>query len=681
MTNPGINRSMSINSPVPLGDASTSLNTVTSVTPLALNRTNNATAAMRWFVQDTEYDPCRATFQPLVNGENAFRRVYDAILNANHSVDIICWGFQPSMYFRRDGTGMKIGELLEHLGKTKNVKIRLLCWEDPTHSSELNENNMPGNSVVTGIKQSLSDSTYAKYPTMLAKDYQTDDERNFDAEWYWRANLNNVTLPGLLGPINLATSVYYRKQAIKNLEFATRGFNPLNRAEIAWYTFWHGKDKKRDLQTKAKNSLTIGLTEPTHHQKMVLVDYEDPENAVGFVMGHNMLDQYWDTSAHSYKPKTPSTGRSGPSPWQDMSSFVTGPALQYLNENFCEAWDDATGQSLTKARESLKKRLKLKGGITPLMTQVLRTQSQKGKRDIEKLYLRAANNATQYIFIQNQYFRWVPLADKIKEAAAKQVKAGRNSGKDGSLYLFVITNSTDAAMAFGTVNTYRMLDALGQAKGMPAVATLEQEDARQVDLRKQLVDVGYRQQNANSELIGAMQVQGAVDSPATEQQVANARQKVAQLQQERAHIQSQMKSEPQPVMNRDYPGLKVQICTLVAPDSPPGNWVDVYVHAKVMTVDDAFTTLGSANINSRSMEGDSELNICHADGDTTRALRKELWDLHTAGKGAQDSPAAAFDSWSDIVNKNTDQHQSGNKAPYASLVGFMRTSNKRTYVD
>jgi hypothetical protein len=29
----------------------------------------------------------------------------------------------------------------------------------------------------------------------------------------------------------------------------------------------------------------------------VLVDYELPESAVGFVMGHN--DEYWDTDKHS----------------------------------------------------------------------------------------------------------------------------------------------------------------------------------------------------------------------------------------------------------------------------------------------------------------------------------------------------------------------------------------------
>ncbi|POD73689.1 hypothetical protein BKM17_19770 [Pseudomonas syringae group genomosp. 3] len=36
----------------------------------------------------------------------------------------------------------------------------------------------------------------------------------------------------------------------------------------------------------------------SHHQKSVLVDYELP-SAVGFVMGHNSLDEYWDTDDHS----------------------------------------------------------------------------------------------------------------------------------------------------------------------------------------------------------------------------------------------------------------------------------------------------------------------------------------------------------------------------------------------
>jgi len=61
--------------------------TLTITTPLALNRTRSATLTAPWFVQKTEYNPAQATFQPLVNGEEAFGAVFDAIMAAKHSVD------------------------------------------------------------------------------------------------------------------------------------------------------------------------------------------------------------------------------------------------------------------------------------------------------------------------------------------------------------------------------------------------------------------------------------------------------------------------------------------------------------------------------------------------------------------------------------------------------------------
>ncbi|MET3618548.1 phospholipase D-like domain-containing protein [Burkholderia ambifaria] len=656
-----------------------------ATTPIALNHTNSGAVTFRWFVQKTEYNPAAATFRPLVNGEEAFGHVYEQISKARYSIDIICWGFQPSMMFKRDGQGVGIGELLRQKGEA-GVKVRLLVWRDPAFVSELSENNMPGNDIATDVKQRLPDSAYETF-SMMSRDYQTDQQRKIDEEWYRRANLHNVTLSLPAGPRDVyiaAKGALYQKEAFKNIDFATRGFSAVNRAEIAWHTFWHGKDRDRDVLTRAQNSASMGLAEPTHHQKMVLVDYEDPENARGFVMGHNMLDQYWDTNDHSYVRKTPTTGRNGLSPWQDISAWVTGPVLRYLNENFCQAWDDATGQGLAEKRKGLHTRLKVRidpGGDTRVMSQILRTQSQKGKRDIEKLYLQAVNNATQHVFIENQYFRWVPLAERIKAVAVQQQKWGRDSGKHGMVYLFVITNSTDAAVGTGTLTTYRMLDALGQAKSMPGVGAILQESDRQSDLRKQFADVVSKQQDAGQEYLGALQMQGMANTPATTQAVAQAKQKVDQVKAQRAGIESQMKGPAHPVMNRDYPGLKVHVCTLVAPDSPPGKWEPVYVHAKLMTIDDTFTTIGSANINTRSMEADSELNICHEHGDVTKRLRQQLWNLHTGGRGAQDDPQAAFKNWELLINNNADFQKAGDQSPAASLVGFMRTSNKITRSD
>jgi phosphatidylserine/phosphatidylglycerophosphate/cardiolipin synthase-like enzyme len=138
----------------------------------------------------------------------------------------------------------------------------------------------------------------------------------------------------------------------------------------------------------------------------------------------------------------------------------------------------------------------------------------------------------------------------------------------------------------------------------------------------------------------------------------------------------------------EIPGLKVHICTLVAPDSPPDNWMPVYIHSKLAIIDDVFTTLGSANINIRSMEVDSELNICHESPALSKPLRKQLWDIHTKGMGAQDDVAEAFKKWRYIIEENKGRQErneklsiSEKKSPYASLIEFYRDSPARKNLD
>ena len=54
----------------------------------------------------------------------------------------------------------------------------------------------------------------------------------------------------------------------------------------------------------------------------------------------------------------------------------------------------------------------------------------------------------------------------------------------------------------------------------------------------------------------------------------------------------------------------------------------IYVHAKTAIVDDAWCTIGSANLNGRGLEGDSELNVQSTDPALARALRLRLWSEH-----------------------------------------------------
>jgi phosphatidylserine/phosphatidylglycerophosphate/cardiolipin synthase-like enzyme len=55
---------------------------------------------------------------------------------------------------------------------------------------------------------------------------------------------------------------------------------------------------------------------------------------------------------------------------------------------------------------------------------------------------------------------------------------------------------------------------------------------------------------------------------------------------------------------------------------------DIYVHAKIMLVDDQWTTIGSCNIADRSFFGDSELNATFWDEAVTRKLRCDLMAEH-----------------------------------------------------
>jgi phosphatidylserine/phosphatidylglycerophosphate/cardiolipin synthase-like enzyme len=62
---------------------------------------------------------------------------------------------------------------------------------------------------------------------------------------------------------------------------------------------------------------------------------------------------------------------------------------------------------------------------------------------------------------------------------------------------------------------------------------------------------------------------------------------------------------------------------------------DIFVHAKLWIIDDVFVSLGSANVNNRGMNHDSEANVFVVDGQTDRSgrrfakqLRVDLWAEH-----------------------------------------------------
>ncbi|HKS34901.1 MAG TPA: phospholipase D-like domain-containing protein [Enterobacteriaceae bacterium] len=604
------------------------------VVPISSADNGCCTITAPWFVQYTQYRPHAATYKPLVNGEEAFAAVYHAIAGARKSVDIICWGFQPSMYFIRDGKTLCIGDLLAQIAREKKVQVRVLGWEMPFNSAGwAGEANLPGKGPVSISDRRGQTATDAQY----ARDQQWFREHLFASK------LQAVTAAGM-------SLTDRRKISIEQLltetpVYASRGFNVKDRAEIAYRAALQATDRDISAETISTMAATA-----THHQKTVLVDFELPESAIGFVMGHNMLDEYWDTDAHTSRQRgddkpAPDKGPRGALPRQDISCQITGTILADLHDNFARSWRKETGEDLLASRNVADVSQKLKPRRdcgTPLMAQLLRTQAQENRRDIEQLYLQTVNNATHLIYIENQYFRWPPLAEAIKKISALRTGGGSKPEEHGYLHLFVVTNVTDEGIGAGTVNTQRMLASLGRADTIPEVT-------RQRELKK-----------LREETFGAAgQAYGDTGLPSGQARLA---QYVSQAREITERV----------ILPEPHPGLKVHICSLVAKDSPAHNWMPVYIHSKLMIVNDVFTTHGSANINTRSMQVDSEMNIAHEWASVTKALRQRLWNMHTSGRGAQDDPAEAFKAWEDLLKLNEDnQSPEARKAPEVPLIKFL----------
>ncbi len=100
-------------------------------------------------------------------------------------------------------------------------------------------------------------------------------------------------------------------------------------------------------------------------------------------------------------------------------------------------------------------------------------------------------------------------------------------------------------------------------------------------------------------------------------------------------------------------------CTLYQSGDGPK---PVYVHAKIGIVDDAWLTLGSANLNEHSLFNDTEMNVVTHDAVLAKALRLRLWSEHLARPAAEldRDPAEVVDElWRPLAEHQLARRTSG----------------------
>jgi phosphatidylserine/phosphatidylglycerophosphate/cardiolipin synthase-like enzyme len=105
----------------------------------------------------------------------------------------------------------------------------------------------------------------------------------------------------------------------------------------------------------------------------------------------------------------------------------------------------------------------------------------------------------------------------------------------------------------------------------------------------------------------------------------------------------------------------------------------VYIHAKVGIVDDAWLTVGSANLNDHSLFNDTEVNVVTTDPGVARAARLRLWSEHLEApeEDLRGDPADVIDGlWRPIARDQLARRREGR--PMTHRLAELPHVSKRT---
>ncbi|MFG6449815.1 phospholipase D-like domain-containing protein [Roseateles sp. BYS180W] len=671
-------------------------------------------ASRQWFLSDgrpaSDSHPVRkGSIHTYVCGQEAFQAIAADIEAAHKSIELICWGFDPAMALDRSKprrpespwtSGETYGALLERKA-AQGVQVRLLVWYNDAGSCVQNNlvgyaqpayDHYPGGVVAETWAERNRGRIGAAYPL-------AEQRQDYCTLWWRRAT----------------------KGHIGNLEVRCRdGVKDAVKASLA-----DEADKPSSEGGQLKgwfDEQKLVEAYATHHQKPILIDFDHNEGAtaVGYIMGLNSVTDYWDTSQHEFdSPLREPSGATAADlskaqeagalvdavlptalrlglpisrrPYRDYAARLTGEVLVDVNLNFVRAWDRARrlpelkgdgGNSISKVSPPVVENLagmdpqtkvprsalsgrraapaklmaacNAKGPIVPL--QVLRTQPEEPYADgqtrqafdksIKRAYFHATGEARNYLYLENQYFFYEEWARHLKAARLSFLNgvqtAPAASSEARMLHLIVVTPQPENV---GMVpRTYDTLKSLGEANSM----------------RNQHEKIEKELQSQKTKFLKFI---GPSD-------IAQSAQKI----QAPTH-----KVDGELVQDGKDLALKVIVCKLATANraSPKalGAARDIYIHSKLMLIDDEYLLLGSANMNQRSMAADSEICVATSHQDHARELRRTIWgqlsgQTINGGAGTPQEVADAFKNFSKLAAGNFDLIRAG-KAITGHLVKFV----------
>jgi len=493
---------------------------------------------------------------PLAGGQlyqphRCWEDIFDAINNAQHLIYITGWSVYTEITLIRDSNRPKSGgdETLGQLLKRRaneGVRVLMLVWDDRTSVGLLKKDGLMA----------------------------THDEETLN--YFEGSEVNCVLCPR----------------------------NPDN-----------GQSFVQDLQIS---------TMFTHHQKIVAVDSPLPgggseqRRIVSFVGGIDLCDGRYDTQFHSlfrtldsvhhddfHQPNFPggAIGKGGPrEPWHDIHSKLEGPVAWDVLYNFEQRWRKQGQKDLLLPLRQFREIIppsavtyeddqetwnvqvfrSIDGGAafgfpeTP--EDAARSGLVSGKdniidRSIQDAYINAIRRAKDFIYIENQYFLGSSYGWKPDDIKVQDIGALHLIPKELSLK---IVSKIEAGEQFRVYVVVPMWP-----EGVPESASVQAI----LDWQRRTMEMMY------TDIAQALRAKQIYDADPRDYLTFFC------LANREVKKNGEYMPQEEPEQDSDYKRAQQNRRFMI------------YVHAKMMIVDDEYIIIGSANINQRSMDGarDSEI--------------------------------------------------------------------------
>lgn len=636
----------------------------------------SATGSLQWFAENKNKKG--SATHPITHnnkltlhicGKEGFAAIAKDIAQAQQSIDLVCWGFDPGMELVRNGYNWPradtYGDLLIAAGK-RGVQVRLLVWY--SISGGKIQKHMPGYSHDTSPWRTMEgDLEVQQLSAKGSVDAIREHARNNRHKKEW--NISGDKLAAMARE-EYCHSWYKAAFAgrLKGINIRTRDGNSGKITD----SLDHEAKQPDAVERKL---LTYG---GTHHQKPILIDfaYKDGQKAVGYIMGLNSVTNYWDTPEHCVEnplreqggTKTNGEHAQGVDglfdfdtlkPYRDYACRIDGgQALIPIYENFERAWQRAGGSSQANPSVCAAPPIGLmRKAISGHSTvQIVRTQPEEDDFTIKEVYFNATRVAaagTGYLYMENQYFQYQDWAEHLLAIRKKVIAAwNRNCAKIGKtgqdipmMHVFIVIPAPEAQAM--VPRTYDTLATLGQQNGMTGqvkmIEEVNQKAATQGSAsgKSLLKNVADRASVAQHSLTDVVSTANKID-------------KQSLLSLEKKH------------------GLRVCVAVLNACEFNQARrqwrYREIYIHSKLLLVDDGFFTLGSANLNQRSMAVDSEINLATNDVHHATELRKRIWsqlagDENDGGNCTREEIELTFKNWVKLMIKNKERQKSSSPDP------------------